>query len=68
MKVRHISSGETYDTTREDFYNQVESKGNVHKFQVLEGDLPIEVKTIRQRKIELAEPEIEIKQKVKKQK
>ncbi len=62
MKVEHIKSGQTYETTREDFYNQVESKGNGYKFKILEDDLPIEVKTIRQKKVELNIPIEEKKQ------
>lgn len=65
MKVKHLKSGEVYETTREEFWNGVESKGNGHKFEIVQDDLPIEVKSIRQKKAEL-EPEITVKAKTKK--
>jgi len=65
MKVKHLKSGEIYETSREEFWNSVESKGNAYKFEIVQDDLPIEVKSIRQKKAE-AQPEITVKAKTKK--
>lgn len=65
MKVKHLKSGEVYETSRQEFFDTVEVKGNAHKFEVIEDDSPIEVKSIRQKKAE--QPiEITLKTKTKK--
>jgi len=65
MKVKHLKSGEVYETSRQEFFDTVEVKGNAYKFEVLEDDSPIEVKSIRQKKAE--QPiEITLKTKTKK--
>lgn len=66
MKVKHLKSGQVYETSRQEFWDSIESKGNGYKFEIVEDDLPIEVKSIRQKKAELNEDEVKVKIKTKK--
>lgn len=65
MTVRHLSSGSVYQCTFEE-WSTIVSQGNAYKFEVVEKDIPVEVKSIRQMRAEKPhEPKIEIKKKVK---
>lgn len=56
MKIKHLKSGQVYETTRSEFFELVELKGNAHKFEIVEDELPIEIKSIRQKKAEEISP------------
>ena len=66
MKVKHINSGQVYETSRQEFYDSIESKGNAFKFEIIDDDSPIEIKAIRQKKAELLNETIIVKAKNKK--
>ena len=72
MKVKHLKSGQVYETTLEEFHNNVVLKGNDWKFEILEKDTPASVVTIRQKRLEMQpakvqdSPETKVKVKTKK--
>lgn len=71
MKVKHLKSGQVFETTMEEFHNSIALKGNDWKFEILEKDTPASVVTIRQKRLEMkpaevqAEPEVKAKVKTK---
>lgn len=51
MKVRNRNTGSEYETTEEEFNRLVVNQGNAYKYEVVESDVPIEVRSLREMKL-----------------
>lgn len=55
MKIRRISTNRTFEVSKDE-WNTIITNGNSYKYQVMEDDTPLEIKSLRESKEKMELP------------